>query len=240
MDDLGGGSGIEVWLSRGEDRTAEAALQRRVWDEIRWEPLLEGADLTVEVGDGGEVVTIRGVVHSYLERIAAERAVSRVPGVKAMRSDLCVYLPETMTRTDAEVAQEARRALEMNAIVPAGRLFVAVDSGRVTLEGEVDRDDQRLVAEEAVAVLAGVRALVNRITLRVGGEGPPTTDLPRRVVAAVEHAGVHPRNLTVAVDGDRIVLRGRVRSLADRAAAEHAARSVPGVRALDDQLQIAH
>jgi osmotically-inducible protein OsmY len=236
MKELNGGYNVELWRSHEEGPAHDTALQERVWDEIRWEPLLNGADLTVEVGDA--VVTIRGVVHSYLERRVAERSAARVAGVKALHSEILVYLPAALSRPDAALAEEVRHALAWNVAVPPGRLSVVVDGGRVTLEGEVERESERAAAVEAVEGLAGVREVIDRITLRAGGEGV-VPDLPLRVTAALEHAGLHPRHLAVDVVNGRVVLRGRVRSLAERAAAEHAAWGVPGVQALDDRLAIA-
>jgi osmotically-inducible protein OsmY len=236
MDELNGGYNVELWRTHDEGPAHDTALQERVWDELRWEPLLNGADLTVEVSDA--VVTIRGVVHSYLERRVAERAVARVPGVKALHSGVLVYLPAELNRPDAALAEEVRHALAWNVALPPGRLSVVVDGGRVTLEGEVERESERAAAQETVEGLAGVREVIDRITLRSRGERI-IPDLPLRVTAALVHAGLHPRHIVVDAANGRVVLRGRVRSLAERAAAEHAAWGVPGVQALDDRLAIA-
>jgi len=235
MDELSGGYNVELWRSHEEGPAHDTVLQERAWEELRWEPLLNGATLTVEVNDA--VVTLRGMVHSYLERRVAERAVARVAGVTALRSGIAVYLPAELNRPDAALAEEVRHALAWNVAVPPGRLSVVVDGGRVTLEGEVEREAERTAAEETVEGLAGVREVIDRITLRPGD--PIAPDLPLQVTAALEHAGLHPRHLVVDVANGRVVLRGRVRSLSERAAAEHAAWGVPGVCSLDDRLAIA-
>lgn len=235
MDDLNGGYNVELWRTHEEGAARDTALQERAWEELRWVPLLNEADLTVEVSDA--VVTIGGAVHSYLERRAAERAVARVAGVKALRSGIVVSLPVELCRPDAALAEEVRHALAWNVAVPPGRLSVVVDGGRVTLVGEVEREAERTAAQETVEGLAGVREVIDRITLRPGDAVFP--DLPLQVTAALEHAGVHPRHLMVDVADGRVVLRGRVRSLSERAAAEHAAWGVPGVQSLDDRLAIA-
>ena len=64
-----GGMSIQMWLSRGEDLFLQTKLQRQVWDELKWEPMLDVANIWVEVADG--VVTLAGMVPSYPARVAA-------------------------------------------------------------------------------------------------------------------------------------------------------------------------
>ena len=49
-----------------------------------WEPSLRDDDIAVGVRDG--VVTLAGFVDSYADKWTAERVVSKVKGVKAVRS----------------------------------------------------------------------------------------------------------------------------------------------------------
>ena len=58
-------------------------LRRDVLDELKWEPRIKNpAAIAVAVKDG--VVTLSGVVDSYMEKTAAEDAAKRVSGVKAV------------------------------------------------------------------------------------------------------------------------------------------------------------
>ena len=66
-------------------------LQRDVVAELEWEPSVDCADIGVAVLDG--VVMLSGYVKSYAERQAAEKAVRRMSGVKAIAQELKVRLP---------------------------------------------------------------------------------------------------------------------------------------------------
>ncbi len=83
-----GGSSIELWLSGGEERVAQVELQRRVWEELREEPLLARADLRVELTD--RVAVLDGTVDHNLARAAAERAAWRVQGLRGVKNRLQV------------------------------------------------------------------------------------------------------------------------------------------------------
>ena len=83
-----GGSSIELWLSGGEDELAQVTLQRRVWEEIREEMLLAGAELLVEVAD--RVAVLEGTVDRHFAKTAAERAAWRVKGLRGVENRILV------------------------------------------------------------------------------------------------------------------------------------------------------
>jgi len=61
-------------------------LKQHVQNALDWEPSVDAKDIGVSVDEG--VVTLRGNVASYTEKIAAERAALRTYGVKALANDL--------------------------------------------------------------------------------------------------------------------------------------------------------
>jgi len=64
------------------------------------------------------VVTLRGNVTSYAEKVAAEHSALRVYGVKGVANDLAVRPAGDTARNDTEIAQAAVTALGWNAMVP--------------------------------------------------------------------------------------------------------------------------
>ncbi len=95
---------------------------------------------------------------------AAEEAVHRVRGVKAVANDIEVRLPSSAERTDADVAAAALRALEWDALVPADKPDITVSKGWVTLKGEVECQDPPSTFTHGVLVFAEAS-----VTSRVGG-----------------------------------------------------------------------
>ena len=53
-------------------------LQKDVQDAIRWEPLLNAAEIGVTAQDG--VITLTGTVDSYYKKVEAETAAKNVAG----------------------------------------------------------------------------------------------------------------------------------------------------------------
>lgn len=132
----------------------EATLRREVVQELEWEPTLGSSVVDVGVAAHG-VVTLSGVVKSYAEKVAAERAAKRVRGVRAVVNDVDVNLPMSHERNDADIAAAVVQAHEWDVLVPHDAIESRVSDGWVRLEGAVDWNYQRAAAEEGVQHLAG-------------------------------------------------------------------------------------
>ena len=92
-------------------------LKHNVESALDWDPSLDVSDIGVSVDEG--VVTLRGNVASYAEKMTAERVALRVYAVKAVANDLAVHLGSLLERNDTEIAQAALGALKWNTMVPA-------------------------------------------------------------------------------------------------------------------------
>ncbi|ASL48248.1 hypothetical protein bAD24_III12685 [Burkholderia sp. AD24] len=68
--------------------------------------------------------------------------------------------------TDAQIAAEATRRLAWDSAVPEHAIKVKVAAGRVTLHGELQRDQQRAAALEDVTRLFGVTGVSDRTTIK--------------------------------------------------------------------------
>ena len=210
-------------------------IQRKVLDELKWDPEVDPTDVGVEVDDG--VVTLTGTVESYPMKYAAEEAAKRVLGVKAVANDIEVKLPGERVRTDTEIAQAAANALEWNTQVPHERIKVTVRDGWVTLEGNVDWPYQREAAKRAVENLTGVRGVTNLIEVRAPKVSPE--EVRARIEEALERsAELDARRIRVEARDGKVILSGTVRSWVEREEAERAAWATKGVSDLENRITI--
>ena len=211
-------------------------IQRDVLNELKWDARVQPNEIGVAVKNG--IVTLTGWVDSYLKRWAAEDAAHRVEGVKAVVNEIEVRLPVTAERTDEDIAAAVIRALEWDAGVPSDRIEVTVSKGWVTLKGEVEWGFQREDAERAARRVTGVRGVSNLIVVKPRMK-PTPEEMKRRIEEAlVRSAAMDAKRISVEVQGDTVILRGTVRSLAEKQEAERVAWSAPGVAMVENRITV--
>jgi osmotically-inducible protein OsmY len=209
-------------------------LRTDVIAELSWDPSIREENIATAVKEG--LVTLAGIVDTYAQRYAAERAVERVHGVKAIVNDLTVKLPGALERSDADIAHAAVNALRWHTQVPEERIQVKVANGWVTLEGEVDLYFQKEAAERAVRYLMGVKGVGNLIALRAM---PTPADIKQRIRAGIKRqAELDAEQISVETSGSRVTLRGTVRSVGERRDAERAVWNAPGVTRVDNDIKV--
>lgn len=221
-------------MSDRKDKMSDQSLRQDVIDELEFEPSLDAANIGVAVENG--IVMLSGHVSSYAEKIAAESAAKRVKGVRAIAEEVEVRYPERKRHADDEIAARALDIIAWHTALPDDAIDVKVEKGRVTLSGEVRWHFQKMAAENAVKKLGGVAAVTNLLTIRPVASVPDVKD--RIEDALRRNAEVEASQIRVNVVDNKVILEGGVRAWNERAVAERAAWSVPGVVAVENHLSI--
>lgn len=213
---------------------SDMQLHKDIIEELRWDPRVKQAEIAVSAKDG--VVTLTGSVENYAQKYAAERAVERVAGVRAVADDVHVRVPGSFQRTDTDIAHSAINALNWDIEVPDDKITVKVDGGWVTLKGDVPWQYQKRAAERSVRYLSGVKGISNLIEVK---PRVSPVEVKSKIEAALKrNAELDAKLITVETKDDKVILKGNVRSWAERSDAERAAWAAPGVKEVDDQLVV--
>lgn len=210
-------------------------IQKDVMAELSWEPLLNATEIGVAVKNG--IVTLSGKVNSFTKKIAAEKAAKKVAGVKAVAEDIQVGINPGFIKTDAEIAEAVLNVLKWHTAVQEEKIRIKVENGIVSLDGEVEWEYQRANAKKAIENLQGVRLVINLISV-----SPKITphDIQQKISSAFKrNATIDSEKIIVQVSGNKIILRGIVRSMAEKEDAETVAWNAPGILNVENKLEVA-
>jgi osmotically-inducible protein OsmY len=215
---------------------SDTEIQQAVQRELEWDSRVDHTQTGVTVRSG--IVTLTGTADSWGRRMAAQQAAHRVDGVLDVANEICVTFAGLGPRTDTDVAEAVRLALEWNVFVPHTSIHSTVSDGQVTLTGEVETLAQRDDAERAIDRLAGVRVVINDIVVR-RRSGDEPGDVRQAIHDALERRAERESHRIRVTNEDGIVtLSGTCHTWAEKKAVVGAARGTAGVRSVHDELRV--
>lgn len=206
-------------------------LRNHVQEQLEWDPEVDASAIGVAAKEG--TVTLTGYIDSYAGKLAAERVVKRVRGVRAVANDVEVRLKTG--RTDTDIAADAARVLDLYASIPRG-VQAAVHNGHVTLTGTVAWLFQKAHAEKVVHDIRGVRGVFNHLAV---APRAVERDVHHRINAALHrNANLDAKRIAVSVEGGAVTLTGTVSTWLERDSAERAAAGAPGITTVFNRIDV--
>jgi osmotically-inducible protein OsmY len=252
-------AGVYYWQSRATgrpagdlsevgDRLKDAALTGAVKAALELHRGLAPLDVRVTTEDG--VVTLRGDVPDESLRDEAVRVASAVPKVRQVVTQMRVAgsaparepggrsLGESLD--DRTLEAKVRLAFSLNRDLEGAAIRVEVYRRGARLSGYVESTAQKDLATRIAGEVPGVESVSE--ALRVGGKAPaeaPARVGRREAVASALRGNANLARYVIEVteEGRAIVLRGRVRTGAERDLAGLLAREAAG-EAVDNRLMV--
>lgn len=209
-------------------------LQKDVQDAIKWEPLMNAAEIGVTVKDG--VVTLSGIVNSYLKKLEAENATKNVLGVIKIIENIEVKFTTPISKTDKEIETEVMYALQSNCDISLDNLQVVVENGWVTLNGQQQWDFQKQIARNTVNNLQSIKGVINNITITANKH--QVVDISDITRALERNWSIEDKKIHVAVVNNSVTLSGIVNSLYQKETAERITWNATGVLNVENNLII--
>ena len=209
-------------------------LQIDVLEAIRWEPLLKQAEIGVDAKDG--VITLSGIVGSYIKKSQAVDTAKKIAGVKAVVEKIEVKFDNNDEKDDSEIATAVLNMLKSNRDIPFDKIQVEVENGHVILDGKLEWNHQREAAQKSVSNIDGIKVLTNNIKIET--DNPDDIEKVEIERAIERNWAMNKQKIQVSVAGNKVTLNGIVHSFYQKDEAERMAWNAPGVWTVVNELAI--
>lgn len=142
-------------------------------------------------------------------------------------------------KSDVELQRDVMDELEWEPSVTHAGIGVSVSNGVVTLSGHLPSYAQKLAAEKAAGRVTGVKAVVEKIEVKLPSYSLRDDEaIARTAVSSLTWHPMVPDGIHVSVENGRVTLRGTVEWAYQREAAARAVSEVEGVILICNEITI--
>jgi osmotically-inducible protein OsmY len=144
-----------------------------------------------------------------------------------------------MALTDEEIQKNVLEQFKYDPRISPSEIGVTVKDGVVTLLGTVENYTKKWSAEEIALRVAGVKAVVNKLEVKLPSSAVRTDEeIAKAAKQALESSWEIPTSVKVSVEKGWITLHGEVEWHYQKEAADRKVRDIVGVRGVINQIEI--
>jgi osmotically-inducible protein OsmY len=211
-------------------------IRQDILAHLKWDNRLNSSDIHVDIV--GNTVKLSGFIKSVMEKSAAENDVRSIPGVIKVENNLEIRLEGYEKHSDEQIGWNVKSVLILNSQINSLGIEVSVNKGTVILKGSVDQYWKKVHITDIVHMVPGVLNVVNTLAV-VHSTIPYDKAIAQDIIEAFERIGtINPENITVEVEGGRVVLKGKVSDWYSYSSAHNIVKFTRGVTDLINNLII--
>jgi osmotically-inducible protein OsmY len=163
----------------------------------------------IDVASANGIVTLSGRISSLAAKREALEIVSQIRGVRSI-INLIVVVRDEMN--DETIVDAVRKRLANEMAVESGEIKISISSGMVKLTGEVDSIGEKMLAEDAVAMVNGVLEIENEVKVDAQ-QSRPDDELQEEIQSLLDSTvELDDANILVSVQKGVTTLAGFVGS----------------------------
>ena len=205
---------------------AQFDIEELYEQEISRDENLQSVNITPSFLDG--YVTLSGYVENLWQK---ERLVQIAKAVNGSKGVIDKSRVIGLSIDSKDIAKNIANSLYEEEIVEIEELKVSSDDyGRVLIQGEVDSDQERMAAEEAIKRVPGVISVKNSVAVN-SSKNRSREELVEDIKYTLSNIVlIDERLIEPVVDGEVARLKGNVGSEIEAEQAKQAAESIPGIK----------
>ena len=205
---------------------AQFDIEELYEQEISRDENLQSVNISPSFLDG--YVTLSGYVENLWQK---ERLIQIAKAVNGSKGVIDKSRVIGLSIDSKDIAKNIANSLYEEEVVEIEELKVSSDDyGRVLLQGEVDSDQERMAAEEAIKRVPGVISVKNSVAVN-SSKNRSREELVEDIKYTLSNIVlIDERLIEPVVDGEVASLKGNVGSEIEAEQAKQAAESVPGIK----------
>ena len=193
----------------------------------------EDFDVTV---NNDYIVTIKGQVNTYYDKLTISQIVSKIKGVRAIIDNVTVNTP---ILPEKEIQANIVNELNMvSSILEPKRIKVKVDNGEVILGGTVSFYREKLMAQTVASWEKGVKAIDNNIKVLSPAKAVSDSNLIEILKDVLNNQFSVEKNVSFTVHNGVVNLNGTVDGLYAKKRIKDEFSSIIGIKKVINNLQI--
>jgi len=207
------------------------SLPLKVANQLKKDPLLKDAEIAVELYS--HEVIVSGKVNKFFKKALACKIVSEITGIKSVIDRIEVQLINPDQFNDEIITKAIVEKFEKNFGNSYKNIEISIKNGHVTLEGTLKWKYQKMLATDCITYLEGIVSIQNNIA--VGTVSEPIIS-EKDILAAIYKEKSIISDISVDVNGRKVIVAGNVPSTFQKNLIEKIVRSVPGVTEMESRL----
>jgi osmotically-inducible protein OsmY len=142
-------------------------------------------------------------------------------------------------RRNEDLQYDVSEAIRWEPLLKDADIQVTAQEGVIVLNGTVNNYIKKLEAEDAAKRIAGVKAVIDRIEIKLHNSENEDEALTERIKQALElNASIAHAHITVMVEDGWVTLEGDLPNNFQKDAVKKTVKSLSGVRALTNNIKI--
>ncbi|MFW9894825.1 MAG: BON domain-containing protein [Candidatus Thorarchaeota archaeon] len=211
-------------------------LKKLIKDRLTWDNRIDISQIEIYIQD--DVVTLKGCVSTYPEKILAEIETQLVPGVKSVVNDIEVKFPDSFElRSDQDVEEAMFCLLDSNSELDSSEVQVSIKNGVVILEGSLNSLWKSDKLQKMASQLVGVVSVKNNISINPDEEISDKVIYDQIVTSLQNSVYVEAHRVNINVENGVVTLTGILSSMSEYDTVKEIIKFTKGVIKIKDKLK---
>jgi len=214
----------------------EEELKQEVLNRLKWDDRVDESQIEVLVDKN--IVTLKGCVSTYPEKILTEIETQLIPEVKEVVNQIEIKFPESYKKVEDKEVEEAMFCLfDANSEINSNDINISVKNGKVLLQGKVNSYWKKDKIRHMVSEIKGVLSVLDQI-LVLPDKKVRDEELKGTLYTSMENSiHVDVSKVKIEVDDGIVKLSGILPSMASYNAVVNIVKSTVGVIDIEDNLK---